>query len=117
TIQQLATLMHELQLAALVLVIDQIEELVPDGTTVARLQHALDNLRAIADAVPSAVVVIACLEDVYDALRPKLSRALVDRVERDPPIRLGSRRQPEEIEQMPAPRASLRRVRCGVARG
>ncbi|HWO23953.1 MAG TPA: DUF87 domain-containing protein [Kofleriaceae bacterium] len=100
TIQELAALMHELQLAAQVLVVDQIEELVPDGQTATRLQHALDSLRAIADAAPSAVVVVSCLEDVYDVMRPRLSRPLVDRLERDPPIRLVSQRQPAEIEQM-----------------
>ncbi|HSK02992.1 MAG TPA: ATP-binding protein, partial [Kofleriaceae bacterium] len=100
TIQQLATLMHELQLAALVLMIDQVEELVPDGKTLTRLQRALDGLRAISDAVPSAVVVIACLDDVYRTVRPGLSRSLVDRLERDPPLRLASERQPDEIEQM-----------------
>jgi len=101
TVQQLATIMYELHMAALVLVVDQIEETVPDGQTVTRLQQAFDSLRAIADAVPSAVVVISCLDDVYSAVRPKLSRSLVDRIEHDPgPIRLISQRQPEEIEQM-----------------
>jgi hypothetical protein len=100
TIRQLATLMHELQLAALVLMIDQVEELVPDGKTATQLQRALDGLRAIADAVPSAVVVVSCLDNVYEAVSPRLSRSLVDRLERDPPIRLASQRQPDEIEQM-----------------
>ena len=101
TIQQLASVMYELQMAALVLVVDQIEDTVPDGVTVTRLQQAFDSLRAIADATPSAVVVIACLEDVYDAVRPRLSRSLVDRLERDPaPVRLTSQRYPDEIEQM-----------------
>jgi energy-coupling factor transporter ATP-binding protein EcfA2 len=99
TIQQLATVMHELQLAALVVVVDQVEEAVPDGRTVTRLQQALDTMRAIADAVPSSVVVISCLQDVYDAAKPKLSQALLDRLQRDE-VRLASHRQPDEIEQM-----------------
>ena len=101
TITQLAAMMHELQLAALVLLVDQIEEAIPDGTTIAQIQQAFDTLRAIADAVPSSVVVIACLQDVYDAVRPKLTRSLVDRLERDPvPVRLTSQREIDEIEQM-----------------
>ncbi|HEY5928074.1 MAG TPA: hypothetical protein VIV11_40585, partial [Kofleriaceae bacterium] len=101
TIQQLASVMYELHMAALVLVVDQIEETIPDGLTVTRLQQAFDSLRAIADATPSAVVVISCLEDVYDTVRPRLSRSLVDRLERDPtPVRLTSQRYPDEIEQM-----------------
>jgi adenylylsulfate kinase-like enzyme len=99
TIRDLATLMHELQLAALVLVIDQVEDAVPDGHNVTRLQVALDCLRAIADAVPSSVIVISCLQDVYDTVKPRLSRALLDRLQRTE-IRLTSRRQVDEIEQM-----------------
>lgn len=99
TIKDLGTIMHELQLAALVLVIDQVEDAVSDGHNVTRLQRALDNLRAIADAVPSSVIVISCLQDVYDAVEKKLSRPLLDRLQRNE-IRLTSRRQPDEIEQM-----------------
>lgn len=105
TIRQLATIMYELHMAALVIVVDQIEETVPDGQTVTRLQQAFDSLRAIADGVPSAVVVISCLDDVYSAVRPKLSRSLVDRLENDPaPVRLTGQRQTDEVEQMLARR-------------
>ena len=105
TIGQLATIMYELHMAALVIVVDQIEEAIPDGQTVTRLQQAFDSLRAIADATPSAVVVISCLVDVYDVVKPKLSRSLVDRLEHDPaPARLTSQRQTDEIEQMLARR-------------
>lgn len=101
TIKQLAAVMYELQMAAMVIVVDQIEETIPDGQTVTRLQQAFDSLRAIADAVPSAVVVISCLDDVYTAVRPKLSRSLVDRLESDPgTVRLTGQRQLDEIEQM-----------------
>ena len=99
TIRDLALIMHELQLAALVLMIDQIEEAVPDGHNVVRLQQALDSMRAISDGVPSAVVVLACLSDVYDAVRPKLLNTLTDRLESNQ-VRLISARQPDEIEQM-----------------
>jgi len=63
TIQQLGSIAYELQLASLVLLVDQVEDTVPDGKTVTRLQQAIDVLRGIADAVPSVVVVMACLED------------------------------------------------------
>jgi energy-coupling factor transporter ATP-binding protein EcfA2 len=101
TIQQLGAIAYELQLASLVLLVDQVEDVVPDGVTVTRLQQALDVLRGIADAVPSAVVVMACLDDVYSALRGQLSRSVVDRLERDPaPVRLASQRQREDLEAM-----------------
>ncbi len=101
TIQQLAAIAYELQLAALVLLVDQVEDTVPDGKTVTRLQQAIDVLRGIADAVPSVVVVMACLDDVYTAVRGQLSRPLIDRLERDPaPVRLASQRQRDDIEAM-----------------
>jgi DNA helicase HerA-like ATPase len=99
TIRDLATVMHELQLAALVLVVDQLEDAVTDGQNVTRLQRALDTLRAIADAVPSAVIVISCLQDVYDGVQGKLSQTLLDRLSRNE-VRLTTTRQPDEIEQM-----------------
>jgi len=105
TIQQLGAIAYELQLAALVLLVDQVEDVVPDGATVTRLQQALDVLRGIADAVPSIVVVMACLDDVYAALRAQLSRSVVDRLERDPaPVLLASQRQREDVEAMLARR-------------
>lgn len=101
TIQQLGAIAYELQLASLVLLVDQVEDTVPDGRTVTRLQQAIDVLRGIADAVPSIVVVMACLDDVYTAVRGQLSRPVIDRLERDPaPIRLASQRQRDEIEAM-----------------
>ena len=101
TVQQLAAIAYELQLASLVLLVDQVEDTVPDGKTVTRLQQAIDVLRGIADAVPSVVVVMACLDDVYTAVRAQLSRPLIDRLERDPPpVRLASQRQRDDIEAM-----------------
>jgi Helicase HerA, central domain len=99
TIRELAVIMHELQLAALVIVVDQIEEIAPSGTNLARLQQALDSMRAIADAIPSSIVVLSCLENLYESVKGKLSRSLTDRLERDE-VRLISQRQPDEIEQM-----------------
>ena len=101
TIRQLGAIAYELQLASIVLLVDQVEDAVPDGVTVSRLQRAVDVLRGIADAVPSSIVVLSCLDDVYSALRPSLSRSLLDRLERDPaPVRLSSERQRDEIEAM-----------------
>jgi DNA helicase HerA-like ATPase len=101
TIRQLGSIAYELQLASLVLLVDQVEDVVPDGKTVTRLQQAIDVLRGIADAVPSVVIVMSCLDDVYTALRGQLSRSVVDRLERDPaPVRLASQRQREDIEAM-----------------
>src|SRR5262249_26674139 len=101
TIQQLAAIAYELQLASFVLLVDQVEDTAPDGKTVTRLQQAIDVLRGVADAVPSIVVVMACLDDVFTAVRGKLSQPLIDWLERDPrPVRLASQRQRGDIEAM-----------------
>jgi polynucleotide 5'-kinase involved in rRNA processing len=106
TIAQLAHLMYHLHQAALVLLVDQVEDTLPQddaGTT--RTQRAIDVLRKIADGVPSAVVVIACLEDAYAHIKTKLTQSTVDRLERDPaPVRLATERRREEVEEMVARR-------------
>ena len=100
-IEQLGRLVYELHQAALVLLVDQIEDAIPDAVGYERVQRAIDVVRRLADAVPSAVVVIACLEDVYDQIRGKLHQSVVDRLERDPaPVRLTARRGRDEIEAM-----------------
>ncbi|MCB9572761.1 MAG: ATP-binding protein [Kofleriaceae bacterium] len=100
-LESLGRLAFELQNAALVLLVDQVEDAVPEDAGFERVQRAIDVLRRLADALPSCVVVIACLEDVYDVIRPRLTQAVVDRLERDPPpIRLTGRRSRDEIEAM-----------------
>lgn len=99
--KQLARLVFEMQMAACVLLVDQLEDAMPNAQEVTRIQMALDVLRSVADSVPNVVVVIACLEDVYTALRGRLSRSLIDRLETDPsPLRLTTQRQRHEIEQL-----------------
>ncbi|HUQ06274.1 MAG TPA: DUF87 domain-containing protein [Kofleriaceae bacterium] len=100
-IVQLGRLSYELHQAAFVLLVDQIEDAIPDAKGHERVQRAIDAVRRVADALPSAVVVIACLEDVYDQIRPRLHQSVIDRLERDPPpARLTGRRGREEIEAM-----------------
>ncbi|MBX3156482.1 MAG: DUF2791 family P-loop domain-containing protein [Deltaproteobacteria bacterium] len=101
TIQQLARIMYELHYTALVLVVDQLEDTIPNRSQVGRMQEAFNNLRTIADAVPSAVIVISCLGDVYESIKGQLQGALRDRIEHDPPpIRLSSACEVADIEQM-----------------
>jgi hypothetical protein len=101
TLEQLASLAFHLQQAAFVLLVDQIEDTMSDAEGFKRAQRAIDVLRKLADAVPSAVVVIACLDDVYDEIRPRLSKSAVDRLEREPaPVRLTYQRSRDEIEAL-----------------
>jgi hypothetical protein len=105
TIEQLGKLMFLLHQAGLVLLVDQVEDALPAGDDGERLQRAIDVLRKVADSVPSALVVIACLEDVYDHIRRKLTQSTIDRLEREPGlVRLATERRRDEIEAMLARR-------------
>lgn len=101
TLKQLGAIMFELQMAAMVFLVDQIEDVLPDPSSAQRMQQAFDVLRAIADAIPSSVVVISCLDDVYTEMRKRLSSSLLDRLEHEPPpTRLNHQRSATEIEDM-----------------
>lgn len=101
TLRQLGAIAFELQMAAMVFLVDQIEDALPDANNLSRLQQAFDVLRAIADAIPSSVIVISCLSDVYDQMRRRLTQSLLDRLEREPPpARLNHQRSAGEIEDM-----------------
>jgi hypothetical protein len=104
TIVGLGQLMAAVHQAALVLCVDQLEETIDQvlpgkGTDRWELfRQAVNTLIDITDAVPTAVVVVACLEDLFQQGRPFLPQAKLDRLERDPDsLRLSSRRSPEEI--------------------
>jgi energy-coupling factor transporter ATP-binding protein EcfA2 len=100
-IVQLGRLAYELHQAAFVLLVDQIEDAIPDAKGHERVRRAIDAVRRVADALPSAVVVIACLDDVYVQIQPHLSQSVIDRLERDPaPARLTGQRSRDEIEAM-----------------
>lgn len=104
TIIQLGQLIFAVQQAALVLLVDQVEDALPDRESRLQpvaFQRAIDVLRAVTDSVPSSVVVIACLDDAYDWLRSRLTGTILDRLEREPPpVRLASERRREELREM-----------------
>jgi hypothetical protein len=102
TLEQLAALAFHLHHAALVLLVDQIEDtLQNDAEGYRRAARAIDVLRKLADAVPSAIVVIACLDDVYDELKPRLTKSVIDRLEHEPaPVRLTYQRGRDEVEAL-----------------
>ena len=104
-IEQLGRLIWATTQGSLVLLVDQLEDIVNLGEAKERFPRAVDVLRHVVENIPSSVVVIACLEDMYTEIRKHLTRSALDRIERDPdPIRLTSRRSLEEIEQLVAPR-------------
>jgi hypothetical protein len=54
---------------ALVLLVDQLEDIYHLDEAATRFRLAMDALRHLADHVPTAVIVVACLEDFYIELR------------------------------------------------
>jgi hypothetical protein len=93
---------------ALVLLVDQLEDIYHLDEAASRFRLAMDALRHLADHVPTSVIVVACLEDFYIELRRFLAGPLLDRLERDPdPVQLTASRSSEEIEQLIAPRLAL----------
>ncbi len=105
TIIGLGRLMAAVHQAALVLCVDQLEEMIQQSAAEEKpgelFRRAIDVLVAVTEEVPTAVVVVACLEDYYAAVNKFLTRPKLDRLARDPePIRLSSHRAVEEITAM-----------------
>src|SRR5690606_7666564 len=93
TIAELGRLMWLTGGRSLVLLVDQLEDLVNLDGERERFRRVVDVLRGIAEQVPSALIVLSCLDDLYQGLRPHLTRSALDRLERDPEIiQLTSRR-------------------------
>src|SRR5262249_52931121 len=104
TVVGLGRLMAAVHSAALVLLVDQIEEVIELGrgdTQPGELfRTAVNTLIDIADALPNAVVVIGCLEDLFTEAKKQgyLPRPKLDRLERDPdPVRLSGKRTADEV--------------------
>ncbi|WP_342379676.1 DUF853 family protein [Myxococcus stipitatus] len=85
-VEQLGRLMGALD-HALVLCVDQVED-ISDFEQRPQMEssfrRAIATLAAIAGKVPRAVVVVCCLSDYWEKMRPLLTRSMVDRIETDP---------------------------------
>jgi len=97
-LDQIGRLAWVTQAGALVILVDQVEDsFAVDGAL--SFQRAVDTLRRLVEHLPSAVAVIACLDDLWQTVRPRLTQAALDRLERDPAVqRLVVNRTYEEIE-------------------
>ncbi|HKE20614.1 MAG TPA: type IV secretion system DNA-binding domain-containing protein [Kofleriaceae bacterium] len=104
-IEQLGRLAWATQQAALVLLVDQMEDIHDLESGRDRFRRAVAALRATAERLPSVIVVMACLDDLWAGLRDRVSQADRDRLERDPPpVLLRTQRNLDEIEAMVARR-------------
>ena len=101
----LGGLMGSVEAVPLILCLDQLEGIMDHGDARVRFPRAMSTVCKIADAVPSSVVVISCLEDLYLELKDHLATPARFRIEHDPkPILLSVKRQVPEVVQLIAKR-------------
>ncbi len=104
-IVELGRLMGAAQGAALVLCVDQLEDIFNQAESAERFRLIVDVLVAFAETLPSGVVILSCLSDYYESHRQSLPRPRLDRIEHDPePIHLTASRSADEVTAMVARR-------------
>jgi hypothetical protein len=92
---------------ALVVMVDQVDLAGFEADSTKIFRRAIDALYRIVSEIPSAVAVVACLSDLYNAARSELNRPALDRLEKAPPIaKLQVNRSYTEIEAVVARRLS-----------
>jgi hypothetical protein len=100
-IQRLGQLIWAVERSPLILCVDQLEDLFDLDESAVKFRRAMATLCDIVSRLPSAIVVIACLENYYEELRKRLTRPVVDRVENDPaPVGLQALCGPNEVENL-----------------
>jgi hypothetical protein len=104
-LHRLGRLMWSTHGMGLVVCVDQLEDMYrADQSEEAanRFRRAVQGLVSIAAHVPTAVVVIACLEDYYVQLSSLLDRSHLDRIEKDAPkpVTLVAKRNRDEVTQL-----------------
>lgn len=112
TVTGLGRLMHVTHTAALVLLVDQLEEMVEiDWHAESRgeqFRSAINTLVDLADALPNAVVVIGCLADLFDKGKAFLPGPKRDRLNNDPqPLTLAANRTADEVRAIVARRLEM----------
>jgi len=100
-LRRLASLAFDTQQAPFVFMIDQVELAGSAMANLDELGRAIDTLDNIVSHVPSAIAVIASIDDFYESVRPRLTRAALDRLEKAPAIqRLRLNVDYEQIRQL-----------------
>ncbi|AMV35883.1 AAA family ATPase [Planctomyces sp. SH-PL62] len=102
---RLGGLIHAVEGAPLVICVDQLEDVFDLEQASAKFRRAMATLCDLLSRVRSAIVVVSCLENFYDELKPMLTRSTRDRVENDPrPAVLETPCGPEEVRALIARR-------------
>jgi hypothetical protein len=98
-IQRLGELMWVVEKVPMILCVDQLEDVFDLDEAPIKFRRAMATLCDIVSRLPSAIVVIACLEDFYQKLKNFLTRSIADRVENDPaPVGLKAPSERDEVE-------------------
>ena len=114
-IQRLADLMAALESAPLILCVDQLEDIYTHDDAPSRFRRVLATLCDLTSRIPTAVIVISCLENFYDSMRDSITKSIRDRVENDPkPLTLKGARDVDEILQMVSQRLQVLYDAAGV---
>jgi hypothetical protein len=115
-IQRIGQLIWAVERVPLVLCVDQLEDVFDLDDAAIKFRRAMATLCDIVSRLPSAIVVIACLENFYDELRKLLTRPIVDRVEHDPsPVGLQAPSGRDEVDGLIARRLKFLYDSAGVA--
>ena len=94
----LGTLMRLVDGAALVFCIDQVEDLRSFADAESRFNNAISALIQIANTVPTAIIIVSCLDDFYDEARAYISQSSIDRIEQAGPVPLPGARSAAEAK-------------------
>ncbi len=102
--ESLGQIMQAVDGAALVFCIDQVEDLRFFEDAEERFQRAVRDLIQLANRLPSAIVLISCLEEFYEQVRGVVAQSYIDRLEKSGPVALLESRTPEEAKAIIAKR-------------
>ncbi|RKH15033.1 ATP-binding protein [Corallococcus sp. CA047B] len=104
---------------ALVLCVDQVED-ISDFEQSPRMEpsfrRAMNSFAALAAQVPTAIVVVCCLEDFWSKMRNQLNLAMRDRIEHDPePVSLEVSVTAQTARDIAARRLSVLYAQSGLS--
>jgi RecA/RadA recombinase len=89
--------------AALVLCVDQLEDVFNQAESDERFRLIADVLVTFSETLPTGIVVVSCLSDYYTKYRQTLPRSRLDRIEHDPePVDLHAERSADEVSAIVA---------------
>jgi len=100
-IERLGKLMWALERVPLIICVDQLEDVFDLDEAAVKFRKAMAVLCDIVSRLPSALVIVSCLENFYDELKKFLTRSTRDRVESDPrPVSLQTPRDIHEVRAL-----------------